>query len=94
MLERWAPLLVLLPGFLWLRLRARRMPPGDSLRRAGLSVFLVLGPLLMLGKWGFARLPFGPYTNLSIELASLAAAFTLTGLLFRVPKETEDNPAD
>jgi len=97
MSEQWVIGGAILFGFLWIRSRLQTLRgDGDRSRKALYGIFLVLAPLLLIGKWVFDRLPYGQYTNLVIELASLAAAFALTGFLFLrkgTGTENTDSPA-
>ena len=86
MLERWALGIAILCGFLWIRSRAKAIrSDAERSRKALYGIFFVLAPLLLLGKQGFDRLPFGRYANLTIELGVLALVFGMTGLVFLRP---------
>jgi hypothetical protein len=83
MWERWVIGVALLAGFLWVRSCVRALRGDEERSRKALyGVFLMLAPLLLVGKWIFDRLPFGAYINFWIELSSLALVFGLTGFLF------------
>ena len=89
MIERWIVGIAILMGFLWIRSRARALRSDeDRSRKALYAIFFVLAPLLLIGKQGFDRLPFERYTNLAIELASLAVIFGVTGFVFLRNKPT------
>jgi len=72
---------LLLIGFLWLRHRARGLDEAGR-SRAYKGVLLFLIPVLLGGRWAFDRLPFGPWENAAIEMATLAAAIAFAGLVF------------
>ena len=95
MSERWLIGAAILVGFLWIRTRARALRGDEERSRKALfGVFLVLAPLLLIGKQIFDRLPFDRVTNLVVELVSLVALFALTGFLFlrsEPQKETPEN---
>lgn len=83
MWERWTIGLALLAGFLWMRSRVRALRGDEARSRKALyGIFLMLAPLLLIGKWVFDRLPYGAYVNFWIELLSLALVFVMTGFLF------------
>ncbi|HEX2613820.1 MAG TPA: hypothetical protein VHO02_09520 [Fibrobacteria bacterium] len=72
---------LLLFGFLWLRLRARKLDEaGRSRAYKGILLFVI--PVLLGGRWAFDRLPFGKWENAFIEMAVLAAAIAFAGFVF------------
>jgi hypothetical protein len=73
--------LLLLGGFLWLRVRVRRLDE-DARGRALLGSALFLAPALIAAKWGFDRLTLGRYENLAVEMLGLAALIAFTGFVF------------
>jgi hypothetical protein len=86
MLERWATGIAILIGFLWIRSRIKTVRnDGERSRKALYGIFFVLAPLLLIGKQGFDRLPFGRYANLLVELGVLALVFGVTGFAFLRP---------
>ncbi len=93
--EHWIVGGAILFGFLWLRSRVRALRgDGEASRKAIYGIFLILAPLLLIGKWGFEKLPYGPYVNLSIELLFIVLVFGATGFLFvRKGTENGDTPA-
>ena len=75
---------LLLAGFLWLRIRARRL--GEEERgRALMGSVLFLVPMLIGGRWAVDKLPFGPWQNLGIEMVGIAAVIAVTGYVFMTP---------
>lgn len=81
--------LLLLAGFLWLRVRARALDDaGRSRAFKGILLFLI--PMLLGGRWAFDRLAFGRWQNLAIELASLAVVIAFAGFVFMVPPKKNE----
>ena len=86
MLERWVTGMAILIGFLWIRSRIKAVRKDhERSRKAIYGIFFVLAPLLLIGKQGFAMLPFGRYANLITELGVLALVFGVTGFVFLRP---------
>jgi hypothetical protein len=80
-MERILVGVLLLAGFLWLRVRARRLE--DAARgRALRGTILFLAPVLIGGKWAFEKLPYGLYENLALEMIGLAAVIAVAGYVF------------
>jgi hypothetical protein len=81
--------ILLLAGFFWLRVRARRLT--DAARgRALRGSILFLAPALIGGKWALERLPFGLYANLAIEALFIAAVLAAAGFVFMTPGKTDE----
>jgi hypothetical protein len=85
-------------GFLWLRTRARTV---HAERRQGpvmLGIFLVLPALLILESRLFAKLSYGPATNVLIKAAVLVSTFAAVGFGFLRPAPAgardSDRPGD
>jgi uncharacterized membrane protein YhaH (DUF805 family) len=86
---------LLLFGFLWLRLRLRKLDDaGRSRAYKGILLFVI--PVLLGGRWAFDRLPFGKWENAAIEMAVLAAAIAFAGFVFmpegKNMEKGEDSP--
>ena len=77
---------LLLAGFLWLRLRARALDDAGR-GRAYKGIVLFLAPVLLGGRWAFDKLPFGQWQNFAVEAGTLAAAILFAGLVF-MPRRT------
>jgi thiol:disulfide interchange protein len=87
--DRFFIAFLMLIAALWLRQRARKLAAGQR-RRALYGLLLFLIPALLVGRWAFDRLPFGRYENLAIEIAGLAAMFSVMAFVFVKPaKEGE-----
>jgi hypothetical protein len=78
-------ILCIFGGFLWLRARARAV---HAERRQGpvvVGIFLVLPVLLILESRLFAKLPYGPATNVLVKAAVLLSTFAAVGFGFLRP---------
>jgi thiol:disulfide interchange protein len=88
--DRFFVAFLMLAGALWLRQRARKLPPGKRMK-ALYALILFFIPALIVTRWGTDRLPFGAYERLAVEIAALAVLFTVMALVFVRPQGKEDN---
>ncbi len=72
-------------GFLWLRARARSVRAERRQGPVVAGIFLVLPVLLILESRLFAKLPYGPATNILIKAAFLVSTFAAIGFGFLRP---------
>ena len=88
--DRFVVAFLMLIAALWLRNRARKIAPGQR-RRALYGLLFFLLPALILGRMAFDRLPFGRYENLAIEIAGLAAMFSIMAFVFVKPEKASSD---
>ena len=84
---------LMLVAALWLRQRARKIAEGQR-RRALYGLLFFLIPALLIGRWAFDRLPFGRYENLAVEIAGLAAMFSVMAFVFVRPAKSGQLTSD
>ena len=87
--DRFIVAFLMLVAALWLRNRARKLVPGQR-KRALYGLLFFLLPAVLIGRWAFDRLPFGRYENLAIEIAGLAAMFSVMAFVFVKPEKKEN----
>lgn len=73
-----------------MRTQARKLSNSKQSQKALFGIFLVMAPLLLGEKQLFDHLPFERFTNLLIEVLTLALSFGLTWFLFLRPGKLED----
>ena len=86
--DRFIVAFLMLVGALWLRNRARKLAEGQR-KKALYGLLFFLLPTLIVGRMAFDRLPFGRYENLAIEIAGLAAMFSVMAFVFVNPGKSD-----